>query len=416
MPFLSVEEAIERIRAGKFLIVVDDAYRENEGDFICAAETMTPEMVNFLLKDARGFVCVAMTRERFGELEIPLMVQENTALHGTAFGVTVDYLKGGTTTGISVHDRWATIRALADPGTHPRELGRPGHMHVLRAADGGVLQRAGHTEAVVDLIRLAGLSPVGVLCEILKDDGDMARVPELKKLAEHNGIGIVTIESLIEYRHRTETLIREECAVEFASKFGDFRLHAFTSSVEPKQAIALVKGDIRPDDDVLVRVHSSCFTGDVLQSLSCDCGDQLAYSLRRISEEGKGVFLYLDQEGRGIGLIPKIKAYALQQQGLDTVEANEALGFKPDARQYGIGCQILAHLGVRRMRVMTNNPQKILGLQGFGLEVVERVPIEVGVQEKNLHYLVTKKTKMGHMLSVEAGETHPTEPRKTVTK
>lgn len=400
MPFLTVEEAVAQVRAGRFLIVVDDEYRENEGDFICAAETMTEEMVNFLVKESRGFVCVATSRERLEELDIPLMVQENTALQGTSFTVTVDYLHG-TSTGISAHDRWATIRALADPKARKRDFGRPGHMHVIRAADGGVLQRSGHTEAVVDILRLAGMAPAGVLCEILNDDGTMARLPDLEKLAKKYGIGILTIESLIEYRHRNESLITHESEVDFPSLFGNFKLHSFTSRVEPREAVALVKGEINPEEPTLVRVHSSCFTGDVLRSLMCDCGDQLRYSLERINEEGKGVFLYLVQEGRGIGLMNKLKAYALQQQGLDTVEANTALGFKPDARQYGIGSQILAHLGVRKIRLMTNNLRKIHGLQGFGLEVVERVPIQVGVGERNVGYLSTKQKKLGHLLSLD---------------
>ncbi len=400
MPFLTVEKAIEEIRQGKFLIMVDDEYRENEGDFICAAETMTPEMVNFLINEGRGFVCVPTTRERLDELDIPLMVHENTALQGTAFMVTVDYLHG-TSTGISVHDRWATINALADPKTQGSDLGRPGHMHVIRAADGGVLQRSGHTEAVVDLLRLAKMKPVGVLCEILNDDGTMARLPDLEKVAKKYGFGILTIESLIEYRHRTESLITHETEVDFPSLFGQFKLHAYTARVDPKEALALVQGDITTNEPVLVRVHSSCFTGDVLRSLMCDCGDQLRFALEQINAEGRGVFLYLVQEGRGIGLMNKLKAYALQQQGLDTVEANTALGFKPDARQYGIGSQILAHLGVKKIRLMTNNPRKIHGLEGFGLEVVERVPIQVGVRERNVGYLSTKQKKLGHLLSLD---------------
>lgn len=398
MAFLSIAEGIEQLRQGKLLIVTDDESRENEGDFIAAAETITPEQMNFITLHGRGLVCVSTTEERLRQLDIPLMVSQNTAPMSTQFCVTVDYLTG-TTTGISASDRTTTCRAFADPAARSEDFGRPGHISPLRAKPGGVLARAGHTEAVVDLLRIAGMFPAGVLCEILDADGSMAHTPRLEEISQEFGISIVTIANLIAYRRRTETLIHHEGCVDFPTRFGKFNLHYFTCSIHNSLHLALVKGDPAQDPKpCLVRVHSQCLTGDTLGSLLCDCGAQLEHALQRIEQEGVGVLLYLHQEGRGIGLLNKLKAYSLQAQGLDTVEANVQLGFKPDLRDYGIGAQILHYLGVRQIRLMTNNPRKVVGLRGYGLEIVERLPITVGQQTHNERYLETKKSKLGHLL------------------
>lgn len=400
MAYISIEDALEELKQGKILIVTDDKNRENEGDFIALAENITPEMVNFMITRGRGLLCVPMTIERLEELDIPPMVGNNSAKLGTAFTVSVDAIEG-TTTGISASDRANTIRALANPASCPEDFARPGHIFPLAAVAGGVLRRAGHTEAVVDLARLAGKQPIGVLCEILDDDGTMARTAKLQELAQEFDLGIITIADLIEYRRRTEKLIRRILKVNFPSRWGKFDLYLYESDVDPGQHLALVKGDINPEDQVLVRVHSQCLTGDVLGSLRCDCREQLSHAMEMIEKEGKGVLLYMRQEGRGIGLANKLKAYELQDKGLDTVDANQQLGFPPDQRDYGIGAQILVDLGVRQMRLLTNNPRKIIGLDGYGLRVVERIPIQVGMQDHNLKYLRTKKAKLGHLLEME---------------
>lgn len=399
--FATVEEAIEEIRSGRMVIVVDDEDRENEGDLIMAAEKITPQAVNFLSKHGRGLVCVPMNEERLAALDLPQMVGRNTAKLGTPFTVSVDAIHG-TTTGISAFDRAVTIGALIDPRTRPEDLGRPGHVFPLRAAKGGVLRRAGHTEATVDLATMAGLYPAGVLCEILHEDGTMARLPELQKLAKDHGLKILSIAALIEYRRKKEKLIRRIAETPFPTTFGEFRLVLFEDVLDADHHVALVKGEIGPEDAVLVRVHSQCLTGDVLGSLRCDCGQQRSLALELIAREGKGVFLYMRQEGRGIGLANKIRAYHLQDLGLDTVEANVSLGFQPDERDFGIGAQILADLGVHKIRLLTNNPRKRVGLAAHGLEVVERLPIEVHPNPTNHRYLGTKKSKMGHMLRIDA--------------
>ncbi|RJP26534.1 MAG: bifunctional 3,4-dihydroxy-2-butanone-4-phosphate synthase/GTP cyclohydrolase II [Candidatus Omnitrophota bacterium] len=394
---LSIEEAVAELKAGKMLIVVDDQNRENEGDLIAPAQSMTPERVNFIVKQARGLLCVAIDKKRAEQLNLHLMTADNTALHSTNFAVTVDAVKG-TTTGISATDRAITIRTLADPNARPEDLGRPGHISPIIAKAGGVLRRAGHTEAVVDLMNMAGFEPAGVLCEILDDDGNMARMPSLERLSSEYDIGIVTIEDLIAYRNRTETLVEKVLKTNLPTKFGNFVIHLYVSKIDEKKYLALVKGDVTTPDPVLVRVHSQCITGDLLGSLRCDCGPQLHYALKKIEEEGRGILLYMPQEGRGIGLISKLKAYVLQDEGYDTVEANLKLGKKADERDYGIGEQILVDLGVHKMRLMTNNPKKITGLSGYGLEIVEQIPIRVGECEFNVYYLETKKQKMGHQL------------------
>ncbi|MBI5409219.1 MAG: bifunctional 3,4-dihydroxy-2-butanone-4-phosphate synthase/GTP cyclohydrolase II [Nitrospirae bacterium] len=396
--FNTIEEAIEDIKAGKIIILVDDEDRENEGDLTIAAERVSPEAINFMAKYGRGLICLSLTPERVETLKLPMMSDMNTSKFGTAFTVSIEARKG-VTTGISAHDRAKTIKTAIHPKTGPEDLARPGHIFPLRAQPGGVLQRAGQTEGSVDLSRLAGLYPAGVICEIMNDDGTMARVPQLAKFAKKHGLKMVTIKDLIQYRMRNECLVTRLAMTLLPTVHGgEFTTIAFGNMVDDSIHVALVKGDISPDDDVLVRVHSECLTGDVFGSKRCDCGDQLHKALAMIKKEGKGVLLYMKQEGRGIGLVNKLKAYALQDKGLDTVEANVKLGFKPDLRDYGIGAQILVNLGVRKMRLMTNNPKKLIGLEGYGLRIVERVPIEIKPHEKNINYLSIKKKKLGHML------------------
>ncbi len=394
--FATIEEAIEEIRAGRMLIVVDDEDRENEGDLLLAADKVTSEHVNFMAKHGRGLICVPMTGERLDALSISMMVNENTAPLGTAFTVTVD-ARRGITTGTSAHDRAVTIRTLVDPRTTADELTRPGHILPLRAMPGGVLRRAGHTEAAVDLARLAGCTPAGVICEVLDEEGGMARVPELLALARKHGLTVITIKNLIEYRVRKEKLVRRIATTSLPTELGDFTAIAYDTTVDSRVPLALIMGEVAGDDPVLVRVHSECLTGDVFHSRRCDCGSQLEKALSIIRAAQRGVFVYMRQEGRGIGLLNKMRAYELQDQGLDTVEANLALGFKPDLRDYGIGAQILVDLGVKNLRLLTNNPKKIVGLEGYGLSVVEQVPIEVPPTDANRRYLDTKRSKLGHL-------------------
>jgi 3,4-dihydroxy 2-butanone 4-phosphate synthase/GTP cyclohydrolase II len=397
--FSPVEDALEDIRTGRMLIVVDDEDRENEGDIIMAAEFVRPESINFIARHARGLVCVALEGERLDELRLGLMVQESTAKMGTPFTVSVDAAHG-TTTGISAHDRALTVKALIDPETRPQDLARPGHIFPLRAARGGVLRRAGHTEAAVDLTRLAGLKSAGVLCEIMADDGSMARIPELVAMARRHDLKIITICDLIEYRRRMEKLVRRVADASLPTRFGEFKLVAFEGTIDGSVSIALVMGSPAGDTPALVRVHSQCVTGDVFGSLRCDCGDQLTEALETIAKEGAGVFLYIQQEGRGIGLVNKVRAYALQDSGKDTVEANVELGFPADLRDYGIGAQILVDLGLRKIRLLTNNPRKIIGLRAYGLEIVERIPIEIPPNKRNVHYLMAKRDKLGHIFTI----------------
>ena len=392
----SIESALEDIKNGKLIIVVDDEDRENEGDFITAANNATPEVINFMSTHGRGLICAPITEERCQELNLQPMVLDNTSLHETAFTVSIDLLGNGCTTGISAQDRSKTVMALVNPDTKPEDLGRPGHIFPLRAKKGGVLRRTGHTEATIDMARLAGFEPAGVLVEIMNEDGSMARLPELKKIAKKFDLKLISIKDLIEYRLKKETLIKEEVRVQLPTKFGVFELIAFEQLNTGEIHMALKKGEWEKDEPVLVRVHSSCMTGDILGSLRCDCGDQLHHAMKMVEEAGKGVVLYMNQEGRGIGLVNKLKAYKLQEQGRDTVEANLELGFDMDERDYGVGAQILRHLGVSKMKLMSNNPRKRAGLLGYGLEVVDNVQIEIKSNPHNEKYLQTKKDKMGH--------------------
>jgi 3,4-dihydroxy 2-butanone 4-phosphate synthase/GTP cyclohydrolase II len=402
MPLLTIEEAIEQIKAGHMVILVDDEDRENEGDLTIAADAVTPEAINLMAKYARGLICLSLTGEKIDALDLPMMVDNNTSPFGTGFTVSIE-ARCGVSTGISAHDRATTILTAVAEDAQPRDLVRPGHIFPLRAKDGGVIVRAGQTEGSVDLARLAGRKPAGVICEIMDEDGTMARMPALEKFSEEHGIGICTIADLIEYRMRIESFVRRAAETVIPTPHaGDFKMVVYENDVDNLLHIAMVKGEIDPDEPVLVRVHSECLTGDIFGSMRCDCGDQLARAMQMMDQEGKGVFLYIRQEGRGIGLVNKIKAYALQEQGLDTVEANRELGFKPDMRNYGIGAQILVDLGVRKMRLLTNNPKKMVGLEGYKLTIEEQVPIEIPPNEHNRCYLECKKIKMGHLLNVEA--------------
>jgi 3,4-dihydroxy 2-butanone 4-phosphate synthase / GTP cyclohydrolase II len=396
----SIEDAIEDIKQGKVIIVVDDENRENEGDFLTAAENVTPEIINFMATHGRGLICAPLIESRCDELGLDLMVQNNSAQFETPFTVSVDVIGHGTTTGISATDRFETVKALINPNTQPNELGKPGHIFPLRAKAGGVLRRAGHTEAAIDFARLAGFDAAGLIVEILNEDGSMARLPQLVEIAKRFKLKLVSIEDLINYRLRHESLIEKLVEVDMPTKHGHFKLAAFKQTTSGEEHLAITKGSWTEDEDILVRVHSSCFTGDILDSLRCDCGSQLANALDQIEKEGKGVVLYMNQEGRGIGLVNKLKAYKLQEEGYDTVEANIKLGFQADQRDYGIGAQILRNLGVRKMRLMTNNPKKRTGLIGYGLEIVENVAIEVVHNEHNEAYLKTKKDKLGHTLKM----------------
>ncbi|MEP7013187.1 MAG: bifunctional 3,4-dihydroxy-2-butanone-4-phosphate synthase/GTP cyclohydrolase II [Acidobacteriota bacterium] len=398
-PFATIEQAIEEIRRGRMLIVVDDEDRENEGDLTIAAEKVTPDAINFMARFGRGLICLTLTEERCNQLELPLMVETNTSPYGTAFTVSIE-ARGKISTGISAADRSATVLTAIDPRTRPEDLLRPGHIFPLRARRGGVLKRAGQTEASVDLAKLAGLNPSGVICEVMKDDGSMARVPDLTLFAAEHGLLMVTVADLISYRLRHETLVKEVASPRLPTEYGEFRIHAYRSDVTGDENVALVMGTIDADEPILVRVHSQCLTGDIFGSARCDCGPQLHQALARIGAEGKGIVLYLLQEGRGIGLINKLRAYELQDQGQDTVEANEHLGFRPDQRDYGIGAQILRNLGVRKMRLMTNNPSKYIALDGYGLEIVERVQLEVPPTDLSRDYLRTKREKLGHLLKL----------------
>jgi 3,4-dihydroxy 2-butanone 4-phosphate synthase/GTP cyclohydrolase II len=396
-PFATVEEAVEDVRQGKFVVVVDAADRENEGDLTIAAQFATPEAVNFMATHARGLICLCLTEERCDELDLRQMTDRNETPFGTAFTISIE-AREGVSTGISAHDRARTIQVAIDPSKSPDDLVQPGHVFPLRARAGGVLQRAGQTEAAVDLARLAGLNPAGVVCEIMKDDGTMARVPDLVEYCARHDLKMITVEDLIEYRRRTEKLVERVTSVRLPTIYGDFTAVAFRESLTGKHHVALVKGEAAGEENVLVRVHSECLTGDVFHSFRCDCGEQLEQALGRIGSEDRGVLLYMAQEGRGIGLLNKLKAYELQENGMDTVEANLELGFPPDMREYGIGNQILADLGLSTIRILTNNPKKITGIEGFGLTVVEQVPIEISPNDENRRYLETKRTKLGHRL------------------
>lgn len=399
MAIAKIDDVIQDIRAGKMAIIVDDEDRENEGDVMVAAEKVTPEAITFMARYACGLICLSLTEERVKVLNLPLMVRDNTSPYNTAFTVSIE-AKEGVTTGISAHDRAQTIKVAIDDGTTPNDLARPGHIFPLMARRGGVLFRVGHTEASVDLAKLAGLKPAGVICEVMKEDGTMARLPDLEVFAERHGLKIATIADLIRYKMKNETLVRRVVETRIPTRYGgEFMVIGYENDIDTKTHLALVKGDIKPEDVILVRVHSECFTGDVLGSMRCDCGEQLHTALKMIEKEGKGIFLYMRQEGRGIGLLNKLKAYSLQDHGQDTVEANIALGFSPDLRDYGIGAQILNDLGVRKMRLLTNNPRKIKGLEGYGLRVVERLPLEMLPTKDNIAYLKTKQEKLGHILN-----------------
>ena len=397
-PFARIEDAVEAIREGRMIIVVDDEDRENEGDLTIAAEKITPEAINFMARHGRGLICLSMTPERLDELEIPLMVSQNSSRFDTGFCVTIE-AKHQTSTGISAADRAATVLAAIDPATRPGDLARPGHMFPLRSRTGGVLARTGQTEAAVDLAKIAGLYPAGVICEVMNEDGTMARVPQLARFAKRHGLLMVTVADLIKYRMHNESMVRQVARAKLPTEFGEFEVHAFENQLDRQTHIALVYGEVGDGRDIVVRVHSQCLTGDVLHSLRCDCGGQLNAAMQRIAEEGRGILLYLNQEGRGIGLANKIRAYELQDQGLDTVEANEKLGFKADQRDYGIGVQILRELGVRSMRLLSNNPRKLVGIEGYGLSISEWLPLEIPASESTRRYLKTKKDKLGHKLS-----------------
>jgi len=397
----TIEEAIEEIKAGKVIIVVDDEERENEGDFISAAETITPEIINFMATHGRGLICAPLTEERCDELNLDLMVSRNTSSHETQFTVSVDLLGNGCTTGISAHDRAKTVKALADQNTKPQHLGRPGHIFPLKAKKSGVIRRAGHTEAAIDLARLAGLKPMGVLVEIMNEDGSMARLPDLFKIADKFNLKMVSIRDLIAYRIKNESLVTIEEILDFPTEWGHFKLYAYRQVTNEMLHLAVVKGSWEPDEAILVRVHSSCVTGDIFGSCKCDCGGQLHESMKMVEEAGKGIVLYMNQEGRGIGLLNKLKAYHLQELGFDTIEANLKLGFKDDERDYGIGAQILRDLGAKKLKLITNNPKKRIGLTGYGLEIIENIPIRIKPNKYNLVYLKTKQDKMGHSLKID---------------
>ena len=392
----SIESAIEDIKEGKLVIVVDDEDRENEGDFITAARNVTPEVINFMSKIGRGLICAPITEERAEELDLTMMVNNNTALHATPFTVSIDLLGHGCTTGISAHDRAKTVQALINPQTKPADLGRPGHIFPLKAKKGGVLRRTGHTEATIDLARLAGFEPAGVLVEVMNEDGTMARLPQLREIADKHDLKIISIKDLVEYRLKTDSLIEEVVRVNMPTKYGDFKLVAFREKSTGGEHLALIKGEWAKDEPVLTRVHSSCFTGDILGSFRCDCGDQLHKAMQMVQDEGKGIILYMNQEGRGIGLMNKLRAYKLQEEGMDTVEANLHLGFNMDERDYGVGAQMLRYLGATRLKLMSNNPKKRAALSGYGIEIVDIVPIEIKPNSHNESYLKTKRDKMGH--------------------
>ncbi|MFC1930290.1 bifunctional 3,4-dihydroxy-2-butanone-4-phosphate synthase/GTP cyclohydrolase II [Chloroflexota bacterium] len=403
MSLATIPEAIEEVKKGKFVIIVDDSSRENEGDLAIAAEQVTAEAINFMAKNARGLICMPVIGPRLDELALPLMVLDNTTKYCTAFTVSVE-AKNKVSTGISALDRSTTVKAIIDPNTKPQDLAKPGHMFPLRARKGGVLVRAGHTEAIVDLATAAGLYPAGVICEIMNEDGTMARLPELEVIAKKYDLKIVSIADLIAYRRRYEKLVERVAEAKLPTRFGDFTILAYKSSIDTDEHIALILGEVKGDEPVLVRVHSECLTGDVFKSLRCDCGEQINLAMENISKEGKGVFLYMRQEGRGIGIHNKLRAYSLQDQGMDTVEANECLGFAPDLRDYGIGAQILGDIGLHTIRLLTNNPKKVVGLAGYGIKVVETVPIVVKPNQHNINYLETKRKKLGHLISTGVGE------------